>query len=184
VDSPPLPDTPETAALSGARALAPLIRVLGTALRGYEWCESLNTIDSASMPVIKLRCRPSIKSVEGCQSTSPPTSVAIDITIGGRKTGSPGGRSQEAAERPGGSGGGESLQIIAKFEAATKSHNGAAAREYVIERLRQFPALAPLVLLLKSYLHQRGLNDVYTGGLGSFSLTLMLVFYLEVSFFF
>ncbi|KAH8950107.1 hypothetical protein BDL97_10G066900 [Sphagnum fallax] len=179
VDSPPLPDTPETAALSGARALAPLIRVLGTALRGYEWCESLNTIDSASMPVIKLRCRPSIKSVEGCQPTSPPTSVAIDITIGGRKTGSPGGRSQEAAERPGGSGGGESLQIIAKFEAATKSHNGAAAREYVIERLRQFPALAPLVLLLKSYLHQRGLNDVYTGGLGSFSLTLMLVFYLE-----
>ncbi|CAK9859660.1 unnamed protein product [Sphagnum jensenii] len=179
VDSPPLPDTPETAALSGARALAPLIRVLGTALRGYEWCESLNTIDSASMPVIKLRCRPSIKSVEGCQPTSPPTSVAIDITIGGRKTGSPGGRSQGAAERPGGSGGGESLQIIAKFEAATKSHNGAAAREYVIERLRQFPALAPLVLLLKSYLHQRGLNDVYTGGLGSFSLTLMLVFYLE-----
>ncbi len=145
MDSPPLPDTPETAALSGARALAPLIRVLGTALRGYEWCESLNTIDSASMPVIKLRCRPSIKSVEGCQPTSPPTSVAIDITIGGRKTGSPGGRNQEAAERPGGSRGGESLQINAKFEAATKSHNGAAAREYVIERLRQFPALAPLV---------------------------------------
>ncbi|KAH9550323.1 hypothetical protein CY35_10G065600 [Sphagnum magellanicum] len=179
VDSPPLPDTPETAALSGARALAPLIRVLGTALRGYGWCESLNTIDSASMPVIKLHCRPSITSVEGCQPTSPTTSVAIDITIGGRKTGSPGGRNQEAAERPGSSGGGESLQINAKFEAATKSHNGAAAREYVIERLRQFPALAPLVLLLKSYLHHRGLNDVYTGGLGSFSLTLMLVFYLE-----
>jgi hypothetical protein len=145
VDSPPLPDTPETAALSGARALAPLIRVLGTALRGYGWCESLNTIDSASMPVIKLHCRPSITSVEGCQPTSPTTSVAIDITIGGRKTGSPGGRNQEAAERPGSSGGGESLQINAKFEAATKSHNGAAAREYVIERLRQFPALAPLV---------------------------------------
>lgn len=39
------------------------------------------------------------------------------------------------------------------------------------------------VLLLKSYLHHRGLNDVYTGGLGSFSLTLMLVFYLEVGVF-
>jgi len=34
---------------------------------------------------------------------------------------------------------------------------------------------------MKSYLHHRGLKDVFTGGLGSFSLTVMLVFYLEVS---
>ena len=33
---------------------------------------------------------------------------------------------------------------------------------------------------MKSYLHMRGLKDVYTGGLGSYSLTMMLVFYLEV----
>ena len=38
------------------------------------------------------------------------------------------------------------------------------------------------VLLLKSYLQSKGLKDVYTGGLGSFSLTIMLVFYLEVCF--
>lgn len=38
------------------------------------------------------------------------------------------------------------------------------------------------VLLMKSFLQQRGLNDVYSGGLGSFALTLMLVFYLEVIF--
>lgn len=37
------------------------------------------------------------------------------------------------------------------------------------------------VLLMKSYLHHRGLKDVFTGGLGSFSLTVMLIFYLEVS---
>lgn len=37
------------------------------------------------------------------------------------------------------------------------------------------------VLLLKSYLQAKGLKDVYTGGLGSFSLTIMVVFYLEVS---
>lgn len=40
------------------------------------------------------------------------------------------------------------------------------------------------MLLLKSYLQFKGLKDVYTGGLGSFSLTIMLVFYLEVSFLF
>lgn len=37
------------------------------------------------------------------------------------------------------------------------------------------------MLLLKSYLQAKGLKDVYTGGLGSFSLTIMVVFYLEVS---
>ncbi len=140
LDSPPPPDTPETTALLGARALAPLIRVLGTALKEYEWCESLITIDSASMPVIKLRCRPSIASVE-MPLPSPPPSVAIDITIGGRKTGRSGG--VQATDGPAAAGG--SVQSNAKFEAATKSHNGTSAREYVIERLRQFPALAPLV---------------------------------------
>jgi hypothetical protein len=144
LDSPPPPDTPETTALLGARALAPLIRVLGTTLKEYEWCESLITIDSASMPVIKLRCRPSIASVE-MPLPSPPPSVAIDITIGGRKTGRSGG--VQAIDGPAATGG--SVQSNAKFEAATKSHNGTSAREYVIERLRQFPALAPLVPTLK-----------------------------------
>lgn len=36
------------------------------------------------------------------------------------------------------------------------------------------------VLLMKSYLHTRGLKEVFSGGLGSYSLTMMLVFYLEV----
>ena len=39
------------------------------------------------------------------------------------------------------------------------------------------------MLLLKLYLQSKGLKDVYTGGLGSFSLTIMLVFYLEVRFY-
>ena len=37
------------------------------------------------------------------------------------------------------------------------------------------------VLLLKSFLHHKGLSNVYSGGLGSFSLTLLVAFYLEVS---
>ena len=36
------------------------------------------------------------------------------------------------------------------------------------------------VLLLKSFLHHKGLSNVYSGGLGSFSLTLLVAFYLEV----
>ncbi|XP_057867690.2 uncharacterized protein LOC131074957 isoform X1 [Cryptomeria japonica] len=61
-------------------------------------------------------------------------------------------------------------------------HSGVHAREFVLHKLHQFPSLVPLVLLLKSYLHHKGLNTVYFGGLSSYSLTLMLVFYLEQMF--
>ncbi|KAG6541734.1 hypothetical protein Mapa_016746 [Marchantia paleacea] len=170
VDAPTPPDTPEIAALSGARLLCPLIRALSASLKDYEWCEGINTIETASMPVIKLRCRP-VKA-NGFSSEPP---VAIDVTIGGRRSenfagviqGNP--RHEAKANKP----------LNHAFELARNAHNGAAAREFVIEKLRQFPALAPLVLLMKSFLQQRGLNDVYSGGLGSFALTLMLVFYLE-----
>jgi DNA polymerase sigma len=33
----------------------------------------------------------------------------------------------------------------------------------------------PLVLLVKYYLAQRSLNDTYTGGIGSFMITLMVL---------
>ena len=41
--------------------------------------------------------------------------------------------------------------------------------------IEQFPAVRPLVLLFKYFLAQRGLNDTYTGGVGSFMITLMVV---------
>ena len=40
------------------------------------------------------------------------------------------------------------------------------------------------VFLLKSFLHHKGLSNVYLGGLGSFSLTLLVTFFLEVGFLF
>jgi DNA polymerase sigma len=46
---------------------------------------------------------------------------------------------------------------------------------HVYRYINQFPAVRPLVLLLKYYLAQRSLNDTYTGGVGSFMLTLMVV---------
>ncbi|KAL2620746.1 hypothetical protein R1flu_000951 [Riccia fluitans] len=170
VDAPTPPDTPEIASLSGARLLCPLIRALSTSLKEREWCEAINTIETASMPVIKLRCRP----VKGNGFSSEPP-VAIDVTIGGRRSENFAGVSQSNSRKD--SAGSKHVNLA--FEVARNAHNGAAAREFVIEKLRQLPALAPLVLLMKSFLQHRGLNDVYSGGLGSFALTLMLVFYLE-----
>ncbi|CAM6092476.1 unnamed protein product [Calypogeia fissa] len=169
VDAPPPEEVLGNPSLSGARLLTPLIRALASALKENDWCEGLNTIETASMPVIKLRCCP---IAEGVPASSP---VAIDITIGGKRSESFAGIRQTSVQKEGN----PTKPVNHRFEAARNAHNGAAAREFVIERLRQLPALAPLVLLLKAFLRCRSLNDVYSGGLGSFALTLMLVFYLE-----
>ncbi|XP_024519511.1 uncharacterized protein LOC9629856 isoform X2 [Selaginella moellendorffii] len=159
-------DTPAPPVLAdggyGARGFLPLIRSLAAEFKEHHrWCKSLMTIETASMPVIKLCCDP---FPDVASDDAPP--VAIDVTLGGKSRGGSRTSSSSSKKRPGAI----SPAIV---------HNGAAAREYVLDKLRQLPALAPLVLLMKSFLHCKGLNNVYTGGLGSFSLTLLLVFYLE-----
>lgn len=50
----------------------------------------------------------------------------------------------------------------------------------VIRRyLHAYPALHPLLLVIKAFLHQRGLNEVFTGGLGSYSVLLLVVSHLQ-----
>lgn len=41
--------------------------------------------------------------------------------------------------------------------------------------------LPPLIFILKQFLLQRDLNEVFTGGIGSYSLTLMAISFLQVS---
>ena len=135
VDAPPPVETAETAGLTGTRLLAPSIRLLGSALGEYGWCKSIATIESATMPVIKLHCRPRVGSADGEGRV-----VKIDITIGGKKMGGEGVGALGSSE--GGEGG---RAVNPNYEAASRFHNGAAAREYVIQRLQQQPALAPLV---------------------------------------
>jgi len=53
-------------------------------------------------------------------------------------------------------------------------HNGLAARDLVRNLLKQSPFLRPLVLILKTFMHERCLNSPYTGGLSSYCLVLMV----------
>eukprot|EP00178_Gracilaria_changii_P011163 TRINITY_DN319_c1_g1_i1.p1 TRINITY_DN319_c1_g1~~TRINITY_DN319_c1_g1_i1.p1 ORF type:complete len:955 (-),score=145.86 TRINITY_DN319_c1_g1_i1:646-3405(-) len=46
--------------------------------------------------------------------------------------------------------------------------------------LSSFPALRPLLLVLKCFLQQRNLNEVYSGGLGSYSVLLLVVSHLQM----
>lgn len=50
-----------------------------------------------------------------------------------------------------------------------------------LSSFQKYPVLPYLVLVLKQFLLQRDLNEVFTGGIGSYSLFLMAVSFLQVS---
>jgi len=45
--------------------------------------------------------------------------------------------------------------------------------------LKQYPLLDKLAMIIKQFLYQRNLNEVYTGGIGSYSLILLIVSFLQ-----
>jgi len=49
------------------------------------------------------------------------------------------------------------------------------------EFLQLYPNLKYLVIVLKQYLLQRDLNEVYTGGIGSYCLIYLVISFLQVS---
>ncbi|CEP01005.1 unnamed protein product (mitochondrion) [Plasmodiophora brassicae] len=58
--------------------------------------------------------------------------------------------------------------------------NGRAACALINEFQLAIPALRPLTLFLKYFLHCRDMNDTYTGGVGSFLLQMMIVSQLQL----
>ena len=57
-------------------------------------------------------------------------------------------------------------------------HTGLRARDLIVRYLEEAPMLAPMVVVLKSFLRELGLNDPYTGGMSSYSLVVLLWNYL------
>ena len=58
--------------------------------------------------------------------------------------------------------------------------NGVAAGHMINRFLRELPALRALVLVIKSFLNQRSMNEVFSGGLGSYSIVCLAVSFLQV----
>lgn len=58
--------------------------------------------------------------------------------------------------------------------------NGIMAGRVVNKLLVELPALRSLVMVIKSFLGQRSLNEVYSGGLGSYAIVCMAVSFLQV----
>ena len=58
--------------------------------------------------------------------------------------------------------------------------NGVDAGKMVKQFLRELPALRSLVLIIKSFLSQRSMNEVFTGGLGSYSIVCLAISFLQM----
>jgi DNA polymerase sigma len=58
--------------------------------------------------------------------------------------------------------------------------NGAAAVDFVRRQVLALPPLRPLCLVAKAFLRERGLNEVFTGGLSSYSVINMVLAHLQV----
>ena len=58
--------------------------------------------------------------------------------------------------------------------------NGPLSADTIKQYQRQYPQMPKLVIALKQFLLQRELNEVFTGGISSYSLILMTVGFLQV----
>jgi DNA polymerase sigma len=60
-----------------------------------------------------------------------------------------------------------------------EGHSGPANTRLVMGFLDSFPLARPLALVVKYYLKQRKLNDTYLGGVGSYTLALLVVSFMQ-----
>ena len=65
--------------------------------------------------------------------------------------------------------------VDVSFDVESGLRTGKLVRSY----MDAMPPLRPLVLVLKFFLSQRGLNETFTGGVGSYMLQLMVVSFLQ-----
>ncbi|XP_063801423.1 terminal nucleotidyltransferase 4B isoform X2 [Pseudophryne corroboree] len=67
-----------------------------------------------------------------------------------------------------------------KVDISFNVQNGVKAAQLIRDFIKKYPVLPFLVLVLKQFLLQRDLNEVFTGGIGSYSLFLMAVSFLQL----
>ncbi|XP_067006314.1 terminal nucleotidyltransferase 4B isoform X2 [Anabrus simplex] len=67
-----------------------------------------------------------------------------------------------------------------KVDISFNMSNGVKSAELIKDFKFRFPVLSKLVLVLKQFLLQRDLNEVFTGGISSYSLILMTISFLQL----
>jgi predicted nucleotidyltransferase len=77
------------------------------------------------------------------------------------------------------------VKIVARFsnvqcDISFNRTNGPENVPVIRKYLTDYPALRPLLMVLKCFLQQRSLNEVFSGGLGSYSVLLLVVSHLQM----
>lgn len=67
-----------------------------------------------------------------------------------------------------------------KVDISFNMSSGVKSAELIKEYKQKYPVLAKLVMVLKQFLLQRDLNEVFTGGISSYSLILMCISFLQL----
>lgn len=67
-----------------------------------------------------------------------------------------------------------------KVDISFNMSNGVKSAELIKEYKEKYPCLSRLVMVLKQFLLQRDLNEVFTGGISSYSLILMSISFLQL----
>lgn len=67
-----------------------------------------------------------------------------------------------------------------KVDISFNMSNGVKSAELIKQYVDKFPVLPKLVYVLKQFLLQRDLNEVFTGGISSYSLILMCISFLQL----
>lgn len=67
-----------------------------------------------------------------------------------------------------------------KVDISFNMNNGVKSAELINSFKKRFPVLEKLVMVLKQFLLQRDLNEVFTGGISSYSLILMTISFLQL----
>ena len=173
------------------------VQTLAAALGSQPWVREIKAIETASIPVIKLladpavlgcplpefrRTRPRARSEDAARALA--ETDAPDLPPPPPPPQRPRAAPTAAAATPpsstpapptwcGAVGRCDAglLAVDISFEAP--NHGGLASSRYALEAMGRWPELAPLLLVLKELLCQRGLNEPFTGGLSSYSLLLL-----------
>uniref|UniRef100_A0A2M4ABS2 polynucleotide adenylyltransferase n=2 Tax=Anopheles triannulatus TaxID=58253 RepID=A0A2M4ABS2_9DIPT len=66
-----------------------------------------------------------------------------------------------------------------KVDISFNMESGVQSAEFIKDYKQRYPVLEKLVLVLKQFLLQRDLNEVFTGGISSYSLILMCISFLQ-----
>ncbi|CAA7402530.1 unnamed protein product [Spirodela intermedia] len=65
------------------------------------------------------------------------------------------------------------------FDISFDMQSGPDAADFIKDAVSKMPAVRPLCLILKMFLQQRELNEVFSGGIGSYALITMLIAHLQ-----